>query len=119
MTPQFKYSVIYSFTGGSDGANPTGKLIQNASSVMFGTAINGGQPSQSGQCVSSGCGTIFQITSSGVFTLLYTFTNGSDGYNPWGALTLDSAGNLYGVTDDTSTEQDSSPRRFNSALNVC
>jgi uncharacterized repeat protein (TIGR03803 family) len=32
------------------------------------------------------------------FHLLYTFTNGSDGANPYATVTLDRAGNLYGTT---------------------
>ena len=30
--------------------------------------------------------------------VLYRFAGGADGKNPWDALTLDSAGNLYGTT---------------------
>ena len=117
MTSKFKYSVLYSLTGGSDGGNPTGKLTQNASGLMYGTAIDGGQAGLLGDCGqipnTTGCGTVFQITSTGTFSLLYSFTdNGTDGFNPIGALTLDSAGNIYGVTDDTSTGPDYFPTTF-------
>ncbi len=113
LTPKFKYTVIYSFSGGSDGANPTGKLTQNKSGLMYGTATNGGLMSSDCTVVSSGCGTVFSVTAAGVFTVLYTFTdNGTDGLNPIGPVTLDSSGNLYGVTVDNFTGNDVFPTIF-------
>jgi hypothetical protein len=35
---------------------------------------------------------------SQTFSVLHTFTGGVDGSTPYGALTLDSSGNLYGTT---------------------
>jgi len=29
--------------------------------------------------------------------VLYSFTGGEDGGNPWGGLTIDASGNLYGT----------------------
>jgi uncharacterized repeat protein (TIGR03803 family) len=46
-------SVLYSFTGGSDGAEPAGGLIGDATAVLYGTTRNGG---------SRGSGTVFQLT---------------------------------------------------------
>jgi len=48
-----------------------------------------------------GHGIIYELTpapSGWTETVLYTFTNGSDGENPLGGLVFDSAGNLYGST---------------------
>ncbi len=116
LTPQFKYSVLHSFTGGADGANPTGKLTQHSAGLMYGTAFDGGELGLQGNCqanVPYGCGTVFQITAAGTFTVLYSFNdNGTDGFNPLGAVTLDSAGNIFGVTDDTSTGPDYFPTTF-------
>ena len=35
--------------------------------------------------------------SAQTFTVLHNFTAGQDGSNPWGGLTIDAAGNLYGT----------------------
>lgn len=43
-----------------------------------------------------GCGMLFGITQSGIFTMLHAFS-GSDGMRPEGGLVQDSKGNLYGV----------------------
>jgi uncharacterized repeat protein (TIGR03803 family) len=48
-----------------------------------------------------GCGTLFQVTSSGTETLRYSFcsvTNCTDGASPLAGLIADQAGNLYGTT---------------------
>ena len=47
--------VLYSFTGGNDGANPYGGLIFDASGKLYGTTTNGGN----GGCI-IGCGTVFR-----------------------------------------------------------
>lgn len=86
------YSLLHSFTGGSDGANPSGQLILDESGNLYGPASIGGDLS----CDSVGCGVIFELTS-GTQTILHTFT-GSDGQFPSGTLALDSSNNLYGTT---------------------
>jgi hypothetical protein len=43
-----------------------------------------------------GCGTVFELSSSGVFTVLHSFDYYTDGAAPWSVVTIDSAGNLYG-----------------------
>jgi uncharacterized repeat protein (TIGR03803 family) len=86
-------TVLYSFTGGNDGETPIGNLIIDASGNLYGTASEGGL---------NGGGTVFELSPSEngwTFTLLYGLTgdpNGSAG--PWGGLTTDAAGNLYGTT---------------------
>jgi uncharacterized repeat protein (TIGR03803 family) len=90
-------TVIYSFTGvnNGDGAYPFGGLVLDASGKnLYGTTYQGGASSQ---------GTVFQLTNSGGTwkeTVLHTFDDisGSDGYYPYGALTSDASGNLYGTT---------------------
>jgi uncharacterized repeat protein (TIGR03803 family) len=90
-----KESVLYSFTGGTggaDGANPNG-VILDAAGNLYGTTSFGGP---------GNTGVIFKIDSSGNETVLYTFTGGNgsaDGKNPFGNLVRDAAGNLYGTTD--------------------
>lgn len=90
---------IYSFTGGSDGANPLydgGALIHDNQGNLYGTTLTG----------SGGYGTVFELsppaTRNGAwtFSVLYTFNN----YNGPGSLAplvLDGTGNLYGTSGST------------------
>jgi uncharacterized repeat protein (TIGR03803 family) len=82
-------SALYSFTGGSDGANPAAGLVLGTDGNFYGTAEYGG---------ANGSGTVFKITSGGVLTLVYTFTGGDDGAYPNSALVQGTDGNFYGTT---------------------
>jgi uncharacterized repeat protein (TIGR03803 family) len=89
-------NVLYSFTGGADGGQPSASLIFDASGSLYGTTNFGG----GGNC-NLGCGTVFTLTpASGGWaeTVLYAFTGGSDGGEPYARLLSDAAGNLYGTT---------------------
>lgn len=88
--------VDYSFTGGSDGANPVGGLVEDGTFDLYGTTKNGGD---------SGFGTVFElIPFGGGFKVLHTFTAGLvDGANPEGTPVLDADGNLYGTTLEGGT----------------
>jgi uncharacterized repeat protein (TIGR03803 family) len=89
--------VLYTFTGGSDGGLPVAGLIMDESGNLYGTASGGGSQA----CGGNGCGTVFELTpkSPGGWTetVLYSFSGGSDGWDPQAALISDSKGNLYGV----------------------
>ena len=87
-------SVLYSFSGGSDGANPYAGLVLDRNGNMYGTTFNGGG---SAAC-SDGCGTIFKATKSGGETTLYRFGGDTDGAAPYGGVIFDNSGNLYGTT---------------------
>ncbi|MBZ5538963.1 MAG: hypothetical protein LAN61_00440 [Acidobacteriia bacterium] len=88
-----KETVLYSFTGGADGANPRAGLVQDGRGNLYSTTYNGG----SGSCV-VGCGIVFKLdVIRNEEKVLYTFTGGADGSNPSGVI-LDKAGNLYGTT---------------------
>lgn len=93
-------SVLYSFTegdggvDGKDGAFPSSGVIRDSAGNLYGTTPVGGVVT----CFGIGCGTVFQVDSSGTQTVLYSFTAGADGLSPAGALIRDSAGNLYGTT---------------------
>jgi len=97
-TGSYNYSVLYSFTGGADGAQPRAMLTMDAGGNLFGTASEGGDFNA---CAFSGCGTVFELSPSGSswnFQVLYNFTNTStSGVFPTSGLTLDAAGNLYGT----------------------
>ena len=83
------YQVLYSFGSvANDGAGPWGSLTLSGS-TLYGMTSGGGDV---------GGGTIFQINTSGTgYQVLYNFGYGSDGFNPYGSLTL-SGSTLYGMT---------------------
>jgi hypothetical protein len=90
-------SVLYSFTGGNDGANPNGGLLSDAAGNLYGTTFAGGNV---GGCGGAGCGVVFKLslTSSGwTETVLHSFTGGPDGANPDSGLIFGAGGNLYGT----------------------
>ncbi len=83
------FSLLHSFQYYPHGASPYASLYRDATGNLYGTT-NGGGPYDAG--------VVFKIDSAGNETVLHTFTGGSDGGNPIGGLTADSAGNLYGTT---------------------
>jgi uncharacterized repeat protein (TIGR03803 family) len=85
-------SILYSFTGGSDGSLPWAGLTFDSAGNLYGTTLEGGAYQ---------VGTVFELTptSSGWNeTVIYSFTGGNDGGNPLGGVILDTPGNLYGTT---------------------
>jgi uncharacterized repeat protein (TIGR03803 family) len=101
LTPGGKLTVLHTFKG-TDGMQPEGGLVRDAQGNLYGSANFGGKRS----CKNPGyevwwpvgCGTIYKLDTHGKFSVLYTFTRKADGAFPLG-LTIDSAGNLYGVTE--------------------
>jgi uncharacterized repeat protein (TIGR03803 family) len=90
-----KETLLYSFTGGADGAFPFAGVILDAKGNIYGTTANGGDL---GGCNGVGCGVVFKVDTNGSETVLYSFTGGTaDGCNPAGAV-LRHMGNLYGTT---------------------
>jgi uncharacterized repeat protein (TIGR03803 family) len=93
-------TVLYTFTGGADGANPQAGVVRDSAGNLYGTAYNGGI--YAGVCASAfalgGCGVVYKVDPTGHETVLYSFTGGSDGRNPLAGVIGDSAGNLYGTT---------------------
>lgn len=85
--------VIYSFTGGADGAEPFSGLIADSNGVLYGTTALGG---------TTQLGTVFSLTPTSTGwseSVLHSFSGGAkDGNGPESALVIDSAGNLYGST---------------------
>lgn len=95
IAPDGTETVLYAFTGGTDGANPVADLIRDKAGNLYGTAEFGGMASG---CGGTGCGTVYKLDASGALTVLYTFTGGSDGGQPVARLTDDGEGNFYGTT---------------------
>jgi uncharacterized repeat protein (TIGR03803 family) len=83
--------IIYNFNGDSDGEYIDSDLIIDGAGNLYGTSVQGGD---------FGSGTVFQLSPSPngwVHTVLYSFTGGADGGEPYKGVTLDSHGNLYGT----------------------
>lgn len=87
--------VLYSFAGGTDGANPIAGLAMDKAGNLYGTTSAGGTFS---------AGTVFKVSPSGKHTVLYNFGQTvNDGSTPVAGVTLDAKGNLYGTTSLAGT----------------
>ena len=92
MTPftgGWTFNVLYELPFGMGG--PLSTLAIDSNGNLFGATYGDGQYQQ---------GNVFKLSRSGgtwVYTDLYDFTGGSDGYYPVGGVTLDAAGNIYGT----------------------
>jgi uncharacterized repeat protein (TIGR03803 family) len=91
-------TILYTFTGSTDGAVPQAGLVMDPSGNLYGDTGIGGNLSCS-QPGGAGCGVIFKIDSSGNFSVLYAFAGEpNDGQAPISTLLRDGNGNLYGTT---------------------
>ena len=86
-------NILYSFTGGSDGAGPQTGVVFDSKGNLYGTTYSGG----SGCGI--GCGVVFQLSPSNGGQWRETVIDTSD-RNPLGGLLIDPAGNLYGTSTD-------------------
>src|SRR5579885_537480 len=94
LAQTYTESVLYSFPEGPSGSQDPGKLVRDSAGNLYGTTLAGGP--QNKKCAKS-CGTIFELSASGVFSTLYKFQDGTDGSSPC-CLVIDKSGNLYGLT---------------------
>jgi uncharacterized repeat protein (TIGR03803 family) len=108
---KWEEKVLYSFTGGSDGANPFSEayvIFDNAGN-LYGETYNGGDLTCNAP---HGCGVVFQLSHAGenwTESMLYSFTGGSGGAFPLGGLIMDEAANLYGIASVPGTVFELSP----------
>ncbi len=92
-------TVIFSFNG-TNGTLPAGRLLLDASGVLYGTTDGGG---------TGGEGTVFKLTppanSGAAWTedVLYSFSGGRDGSNPAAGVVMDKNGKLYGTAQHGGT----------------
>jgi uncharacterized repeat protein (TIGR03803 family) len=87
-------TILYRFTGGSDGGNPYSPVVFDGSGNLYGTTQGGG---------SANLGAVFELTPSGpgwTESVLYSFTGFPDGSQPETGVLLDENGNVYGTTAD-------------------
>ncbi|MGA7294325.1 MAG: choice-of-anchor tandem repeat GloVer-containing protein, partial [Terriglobales bacterium] len=92
-----KETVLYSFTGKTDGGYPYASLALDTKGNLYGTTYEGGDLS----CQPPyGCGTVFRVDPAGNENVLYSFTGAYPDYgaSPVGGLVRDKSGNLYGTT---------------------
>ena len=97
LTPRsdgsWKEKVLHQFTGGEDGRNPVAGLTFDQTGNLYGTTESGGLYDR---------GTVFQLSpdTGGGWKekILYHFTGGTDGNNPFAGLIVDGVGSLYGTT---------------------
>src|SRR5579859_3147404 len=80
--------LVYSFAGNADGEYTDTELVRDSAGNLYGSSVQGGI---------YGGGTVFQVTPAGVHAVLYNFTGGADGGEPYKGVTLDAQGNLYGT----------------------
>ena len=89
-------TILYSFTGGSDGESPLGGLAIDKHGNLWGTTPYG----------DACCGTVFKLKAPASgdqweFRTIHTFTGGpSDGSYPVAGVVVDSTGNVYGITQN-------------------
>ncbi len=85
-------TVLYRFKGGNDGNRVYAPLTVLHGKLYGATLFGGG-----GACGSTGCGTIFEVTTAGKERVLYRFAGGSGGAYPNGLIAV--KGVLYGTTE--------------------
>jgi uncharacterized repeat protein (TIGR03803 family) len=95
ILPGGQFNPFFSFSSdGSQGGSPDGSLLLGFDGNLYGAATFDG---------ASGNGTLFQISTNGTFSLLYTFTAlnsnqaNPDGAVPNGGLVQAPNGGIYGV----------------------
>jgi len=93
--------MIHIFTDGGDGADPNGGLIFDANGALYGTAGGGGDQR---------LGVVFRLARteqgrSWIETVLHHFTVEKGGRNPWGPVTFDTTGNLYGTAHAAASDK--------------
>ncbi len=86
---------LYVFQGAPDAIYSRAGLTRDARGNLYGTSVYGGVYDN---------GAVFKLTYSKkqktyVEQVLYSFTGGADGANPYSKLAMDKAGNLYGTTE--------------------
>jgi uncharacterized repeat protein (TIGR03803 family) len=100
-------TVLYSFTGGTDGGYPFAGLIADKHGALYGVTLQGGGGGNCAALSSAGCGIVFKLTPPAngrtvwKETVLYTFCSLPgciDGAFPQADLIADKQGALYGTT---------------------
>lgn len=84
------FTALHEFSVFPQGSQPATPLIQARDGNFYGATLTGG--------TNGGFGTIFRISTSGVCTTLYVFSDNGDGAGPCGSIVQAPDGNIYGTT---------------------
>lgn len=93
--PSWQFTSLYSFQGGTDGALPAAPLTLGTAGQYYGTTTSGG---------TANLGTVYRLRifgrrQTGLENVIYSFQGApNDGASPLSGVTLDSQGDLFGVT---------------------
>jgi len=95
ITPSGTFTVLHNFANDGQGSQPLAGVVQATDGKFYGTvSTNPG--------VSSGL--LYQITSTGVYTILHEYTRASnDGGSPQTAMIQHTGGILFGDTENGGT----------------
>ncbi len=89
VTPNGTFKVLHTFAGTADGIGPAASPIVGSDGALYGTAMGGGANS---------AGSIWKITTAGVFTKLFDFSTANQAaYSPLSQLAQNTNGNFYGT----------------------
>ncbi len=113
------FTILHTFTGGSDGDEPTAGLSMDRAGNLYGTAAYGG--SQNCTYGRGACGTVYKLerkNSSWIFYTLYEFT-GPDGANPEARVIIGPDGNLYGTTTNGGAARNGTVFRLQPPPSTC
>ena len=100
MTPTGKLTVLHNMNGTTDGGSPFAGLVQATDGNFYGA--NAYEGAASTNC-SSGCGTLFRISPTGTFKVVYNFDQ-TTGQSPYTTLYQHTNGLLYGTTQTGGSE---------------
>ena len=89
ITPSGALTLLYSFSGTSDGGNPDTALTLAKDGNFYGTTVGVGF---------GNFGTVFKISPAGALSTLHSFAGGSDGAYVAAPLIQASDGNFYGIS---------------------
>jgi len=94
----WKETVLHTFSGGQDGQVPHGAIALDAQGNVYGTTNSGG---------TNDAGIVYELSpqpnGSWTETILHVFGGSGDAGTPFGGITLDSHGNLFGAVTSGGT----------------
>ncbi len=102
MTPSGTLTTLVNFDRTKDGGSPIAALVEGRDGNFYSTTFSGG---------SSGAGTVYRMTPSGILTTLVNF-NRTNGRYPYADLVTGSDGNFYGTTSQGGTPGDGTVYRM-------